>query len=121
MRTADSNGQAICMSVRPASTKDCISGYETRTQNACVSVPIRIVSCWYTVIVSCTVLYDVPTNVAYKTLSKHFIQVLSFVTLVHITQTATGLVPITHCIHRINFKISLPQPVSKNLMLRSML
>ena len=36
-----------------------------------------------------TVLYDVPINVAYKTLSKYFIQVLSFVTLVHITQTAT--------------------------------
>jgi len=61
------------------------SGNETRTQNACASVPIRIVSYSYTVIVPCTVLYDVPINVVYKTLSKYFIQVLSFVTLVHIT------------------------------------
>jgi len=47
------------------------------------------------VIVSCTVLYDVPTNIAYKTLSlsKYFIQVLSFATLVHITQTATRVGP----------------------------
>jgi len=37
-----------------------------------------------------------------------FIQVLSFVTPVHITQTATRLVEITHCIHEINIKISLP-------------
>jgi len=40
-----------------------------------------------------TVLYDIPTNVAYKTLSRYFIQVLSFVTLVHITQTATRIGP----------------------------
>jgi len=32
----------------------------------------------------------------------------SFVTPVHITQTATRLVQITHCIHETNFKISLP-------------
>ena len=57
-------------------------------------------------------LYDIPINVAYETLSKYFIQVLSFVTPVHITQTATRLVQITHCIHEANFKISLPQPVS---------
>jgi len=76
-----------------ASTKDCTSGNETRTQNACASVPIRIVSYLYTVIIPCTVLYDVPTNVAYKTLSKYFIQVSSFVTLVHIRQTATRVGP----------------------------
>jgi len=111
-RTTHSRGQAICMCVRPASTKDCTSGNETRTQNACASVPIRIVSYSYTLIVPCTVLYDVRINVACKTLSKYFIQVLSFVTLVHITQTATRLVQITHCIHETNFKILLPQPVS---------
>jgi len=73
---------------------------ETRTQNACASVPIRIVSYSYTVIVPCTVLYDIPINVAYKTLSKYFIQILSFVTPVHITQTATRVGPnCTHCIH----------------------
>jgi len=57
--------------VRPASTKDCTSGYETRTQIACASVPIRIASYSYTVIVPRTVLYDVPINVAYKTFSKY--------------------------------------------------
>jgi len=76
-------------SVRPASPKDC----ETRNQNACASVAIRIVSYSYTAIVPCTVLYDIPINVAYKTLSKYFIQVLSFVTPVHITQTATRVGP----------------------------
>ena len=44
-------------------------------------------------IVPCTALYDIPINVAYKTLSMYFIQVLSFVTLVHITQTATRVGP----------------------------
>jgi len=44
---------------------------ETRTQNACVSMAIRIVSYSYTVIVPCTVLYDITTNVAYKTVSKY--------------------------------------------------
>ena len=68
-------------------------GNETRTQNACASVPKRIVSYSYTVIVTCIVLYDVPINVAYKTLSKYFIQVLSFVTMVHVTQTATRVSP----------------------------
>jgi len=58
-------------SVRPTS-KDCTSGNETRTQNACATVPIRIASYSYTVIVPCTVLYDIPINVAYKTLSKYF-------------------------------------------------
>ena len=82
-------------SVWPASPKDCTSGNETRTQNACASVPIRIVSYSYTVIVPCTVLYGIPINVTYKTLSKYFIEVLSFVTPVHITQTATRV--ITHC------------------------
>ena len=86
-------GQAVFTSVRPASTKDCTSGNETRTQNACASVPIRIVSYLYTVIVSCTVLYDIHLNVAYKTLSKYFIQVLSFATPVHITQTAIRVGP----------------------------
>ena len=38
-------------------------------------------------------LYDIPVNVAYKTLSKYFIQVLSFVTPVHITQAATRVGP----------------------------
>ena len=47
----------------------------------------------YTVSVPCTVLYDVPINEAYKTLSKYFIQVLSFVTLVHIKQTAARVDP----------------------------
>ena len=56
----------------------------------------------------CKILYDIPINVAYKTLSKYFIQVLSFATPVHITQTTTRLVQITHCIHEIDFKISLP-------------
>ena len=55
--------QAISMSVRRASTKDCSSGNETRTQNARASVPMRIVSYSYAVIVPCTVLYDVPINV----------------------------------------------------------
>jgi len=32
-------GQAVFTSVRPASTKDCTSGNETRAQNACASVP----------------------------------------------------------------------------------
>jgi len=41
----------------------------------------------------CTGLYDIPINVACKTLSKYFIQVLSFVTPVHITQTATRAGP----------------------------
>ena len=41
----------------------------------------------------CTVLYDIPINVAYKTPSKYFIQVLSFVTPVHITQTVTRVRP----------------------------
>jgi len=86
-------GQAISTSVRPASTKDCTSGNETRTQNACASVPICIVSYSYTVIVPCILLYDVPINVAYKTLSKYFIQILSFVTLIHITQTASRVGP----------------------------
>jgi len=86
-------GQAICTSVRLASTKHCTSANETRTQNACASVPIRIVSYSYTVIVPCTLLYDVPINVAYKKLSKYFIQVLPFVTPVHITQTATKVSP----------------------------
>jgi len=101
-------GQAISTSVRPTSTKDCTSGNETRTQNACASVRIRIASYLYTVIVPCTALYDIPTNVAYKTLSKYFIQVLTLVTPVHTTQTATTLVRITQCIHETNFKISLP-------------
>jgi len=79
--------------VRSVSTKDCPSGNETRTQNACASVPIRIVSYSYAVIVPCTLLYDITINVAYKTLSKYFIQVLSFVTPVHITQTATRVSP----------------------------
>jgi len=86
-------GQAISTSMRLASTKDCTSGNETRTQNACASVPIRIVLYSYTVIVPCTVLYDICINVAYETLSNYFIQVLSFVTLVHITQTATRVGP----------------------------
>ena len=42
-------------SVRPASLKDCTSGNETRTQNACASVPIRIVSYSYTMIVPYTI------------------------------------------------------------------
>jgi len=50
--------------------------------------------------------------IAYKTLSKYFIQVLSFVTLAHITQTATRVCP-NYTLHsQNNFKISLPQPVS---------
>jgi len=35
--------------------QDCTSGNETRTQNACASGPIRILSNSYTVIVPCTV------------------------------------------------------------------
>jgi len=86
-------GQAISTFVRPPSTKDYTSGNETRTQNACVSVPILIVSYSYTVIVPCTLLHDVPINVAYETLSKHFVQALPFVTPVQITQTATRVCP----------------------------
>jgi len=56
--TRTQRGQAIYTSVRLASTEDCISGNETRTQNACVSVPIRIASYSYTVIVQRTVLYE---------------------------------------------------------------
>jgi len=56
-------------------------------------VPTRIASYSYTVIVPCTVLYDVPINVTYKTLSKYFIRVLSFATLVHTAQTATRVGP----------------------------
>ena len=74
----------------------------------CQCAYIRIVSYSYTVILPCTVLYDIPINVAYKTLSKYFIQKLSFATPIHIKQTATKLVQITHCIHEVNFKISLP-------------
>jgi len=85
-RTAHSktvSKQEICTSVQPTSAEDCTSGNETRTQNACASVPIHIVSYSYTVIIPCTVLYDVPLNAAYKTLSKYFIQVLLFVTIVY--------------------------------------
>ena len=93
---------AICTSVRPAPTKDCTSGNETRTQNACASVPIHIVPYSYTVIIPCTVLYDVPINVAYETLSKYFMQVLSFVALIHITQTATRVGP-NYTLHSQNY------------------
>ena len=92
-KTRTQRGQAICTSVRLASIKNCTTGNETRIQNSCASVPMRILSYSYTVIVPCTVLYDVLLNVVYKTLSKYFIQVLSFVTLVHITQTATRVRP----------------------------
>ena len=78
-------------SVRPASPKDCTLGNEARTQNACASVPIRIVSYSYAVIVPCTVLYDIPITVTDKTISKYFIQVLSFITLVHIHTAFTKL------------------------------
>jgi len=67
----------------------------------------NIVSYSYTVIVSCTVLYDIPINVAYKTLSKYFIQVLSFVALVHITQTATRVGPI-YTLHSRNWLQNFP-------------
>jgi len=92
-KTRTQRGQAICTSVQPSSNKDCTSGNEAHTQNACASVPVCIVSYLYTVIVPCTVLYDVPINIAYKTLPKYFMQVLSFVPLVHITQTATRVGP----------------------------
>jgi len=55
----------------------------------CLYVLYRIRVLW----LPCTVLYDIPINVAYKTLSKYFIQVLSFATLVHVTQTATRVGP----------------------------
>jgi len=59
--------------------------------------------------------------IAYKIPFKYFIQVLSFVTLVHIAQTATKVGP-NYTLHsQTNFKIFLPQPVRQNLMLRSML
>jgi len=51
----------------------------------------RIVSYSVTVIVPCTALYDIPINVAYKTLSKYFIKVLSLVTPVLITKPPPGL------------------------------
>jgi len=70
----------------------------------CLHVLYRIRVLW----LPCTVLYDISINAAYKTLSKYFTQVLSFVTSVHITQTASRLVQITHCIQETNFKISLP-------------
>jgi len=82
----------MCRSVQPASTK--INPPEIKhALKICAGVPIRIVSYSYTVIVPCTVLYDVLINIAYKTLSKYFVQVLSFITLVHITQTATRVGP----------------------------
>jgi len=89
--------RAACFYKRwPASTKDCTSGNETPSKCMCQCADTYCrLSYSYTVIVSCTVLYDVPTNIAYKTLSlsKYFIQVLSFATLVHITQTATRVGP----------------------------
>jgi len=38
-------------------------------------------------------LFGQRVDIAYKTLSKYFIQVLSFVPLVHITQTTTRVGP----------------------------
>jgi len=99
-------GLAICTSVQLASDRDCASGNERRTQNACASVPIRIVS--YTVIVPCTLLYDVPI--------KHFRSTwYKYCHLYHwsiLHKPPPGCVQVTHCIHRTNFKISLAQPVS---------
>jgi len=54
LKTRTQRCLAICTSVRPSSTEDCTSGNKTRTQHACDSVPIRIVSYSYTVIVPCT-------------------------------------------------------------------
>jgi len=71
INTRTKRGKAISTSVRPISTKDCPSVNETRTQNACISMAIRIVSYSYTVIIPCTVLYDITTNVAYKTVPKY--------------------------------------------------
>ena len=68
---------------------------------------MRIVSCSYTVIVPCTVLYDIPINVTYKTLSKYFIQVLSFVTPVHITQAAARVGP-NYTLHSRNYLQNFP-------------
>jgi len=75
-------------------------------------VPIRIVSYLYTVIVLCTVLYDIPVNVAYKTLSKYFIQVLPSVTEVHITQTATRVGP-NYTLHSRNYLQNFPTSASQ--------
>jgi len=44
LKDAHSRSQAICTSMRPASTVDYTSGNEKRTQNSCACVPIRIVS-----------------------------------------------------------------------------
>jgi len=41
-RTAHLRGQAICTCVRPASTKDCTSGNEARTQNTCAIVCLYV-------------------------------------------------------------------------------
>jgi len=60
----------------------------------------------------CTVLYDIPINVANKTLSKYFIQVLSFVTLVQITQTATSIGP-NYTLHSRNKLKKLSTPASQ--------
>jgi len=59
-----------------------------------LKIPVRVcLYVLYRIRILCTVLYDVPINVAYETLSKYFIQVFSFATLVHITQTATRVGP----------------------------
>jgi len=57
LTTRTQRGQAIWTPVRPASIKDWTSGNETRTQNACASVPTRIVSYSHTVIVPCSLQY----------------------------------------------------------------
>jgi len=94
LKDAHSRGQTICTSCAPfllkITPRDMKHALEMRVP---VCLSICIVSYSYTVIVPCTVLYDIPINVAYKTLSKYFIQVLSFVTLVHITQAATRVGP----------------------------
>ena len=113
LKHAHSRGQAICTScaqlllkITPREMKHALK------MHVPVCLSIRIVSYSYTVIVPCTVLYDIPINVACKTLSKYFIQVLSFVTLVHITQTATRVGP-SYTLHSRNWLQNFPTSASQ--------
>ena len=76
LKTRTQRGQAICTSVRPASTEDCTSGNETCTQNACASVPIRIASYSYTVTVSRTALYQCSVKLHWSPPSEYTLNTL---------------------------------------------
>ena len=131
LKTRTQKGQAICTSVLSASTKDCTSGNETRTQNACYSVPIRILSYSYNVIVPCRVLYHIVF--CRKIVTTHFNKLCTLGKLhngIHQVLNCNAMqenntmslllehanskylrVEITHCIHKTSFKIFLSQSV----------